>query len=128
MSETISWSFKVQVTGGPSLNATDTIDVDAYDKIVATVKKKNGGAGKATIDIQPGDAAQILLITSTLYEDLTYEVDSSGSTEDLDGPLVLIGAGAVSLLNDTQNQIVFTNNNTSNDATVTVLVGRNAVS
>jgi hypothetical protein len=43
----------------------------------------------------------------------------------LDGPHVLIGAGAVALLGATQNSIEFTNGG-SEDATVNILVGRDA--
>ena len=124
MSEKISWSFKVQVTGGPSVVASDTLEVDAYDKIEAVIP----AAGSATINVQPGDGAQFLLITATAYEDLTYEVDPSDDTTvvTLDAAHVLIGEGAVSLLGATQNQFVFSNASAA-DVTVSILVGRDAI-
>ena len=33
MTEKINWTLNVQVVGGPKILASDTIDVDAYDKI-----------------------------------------------------------------------------------------------
>jgi hypothetical protein len=117
----ISWSLKVQVTGGPSVAASDTIEVDAYDVLEATV----AAGDSETINVQPGDDAQFLLITATSYKDMTYTVDG-GSGITLDGAHVLIGEGAVSLLGSTQNQFVFSNAGTE-DVTVSILVGRDAI-
>jgi len=119
----ISWSLKVQVTGGPSVAASDTIEVDGYDVLEATVS----AGGSETINVQPGDDAQFLLITATSYKNMTYEVDGSGTTVTLDGAHVLIGEGAVSLLGSTQNQFEFSNGGTgTEDVTVSILVGRDA--
>ncbi len=119
----ISWSLKVQVTGGPSVAASDTIEVDGYDVLEATVL----AGGSETINVQPGDDAQFLLITATSYKNMTYEVDGSGTTVTLDGAHVLIGEGAVSLLGSTQNQFEFSNGGTgTEDVTVSILVGRDA--
>lgn len=131
MSEMFSWSFKLQVTGGPTLLVSDTLEVDAYDKLVATVPKKADG-GSATIAVQPGDGAEFLMIQSSSYEKLTFSVDGSGNAHtgndyDLDGPHLLVGEGAVSLLGSTQQQFVFKNEATE-AVTVTILVGRNAIS
>ena len=121
MSQTLTWSFKVQVTGGPTISIADAISVEAYDKIEATVP----GSGTATVNIQPGDGAEFLLITASDYASLTYVVDAGPDTVTLDGPHILIGEGAVSLLGSTQNQIVFTNADPA-DVDVSILVGRKA--
>ena len=33
MSEKINWTLNVQVVGGPKMSASQTVTVDAYDKI-----------------------------------------------------------------------------------------------
>lgn len=121
MPETINWTLNVQVVGGPKVSASDAIEVDAYDKIEAVIPASDS----ATVDVQPGAGAQFLLITASSYEDLTYEVDASGTSVTLDGPHVLIGSGAVSLLGGTQNQFEFSNGGTE-DVAVNILVGRDA--
>ncbi len=122
MPESINWTLNVQVVGGPQVSASDAITVGAYDKIEAVVPS-NGGT---TVNVQPGDGAQFLLITASSYEHLTYQVDVSVTPITLDGPHLLIGAGAVSLLGATQNQFTFSNSD-GGDITVSVLVGRDAV-
>jgi hypothetical protein len=121
MPEKINWTLNVQAVGGPKISASDVIEVDAYDKIEAVIP----ASGSATVNIQPGAGAQFLLITADSYENLTYEVDASGTTVTLDGAHVLIGSGAVRLLGSTQNQFVFSNAG-SEDVTVDILVGRDA--
>ena len=45
----IDWSFNVVVAGGPKFSASRSVQVDAYDKVDATVPKKEGAtAGTAT--------------------------------------------------------------------------------
>ena len=56
------------------------------------------------------------------HEDLSY--DLSGSPIALDGPHVLIGAGAVSLLGGATS-LTFTNN-TGADAVIEILIGRDS--
>lgn len=119
MPETINYTVNVQVVGGPKLATSAALPVAAYDKIEATVL----ASASTTVNVQPGDGAEFLLVTASSYEDMTYEVDSSGNTVTLDGPHVLIGTGAVSLLGDTQNQFEFSNAG-SEDVTVDILVGR----
>lgn len=124
----IDWSFNVAVAGGPKFSATRSVQVDAYDKVDATIPKKDGTTpGTKTIDVQPGGEGkvQILLITSSVYDDkLTYKVDG-GSDIKLDEPQLLVGDGIVGLLNKTQKQFVFKNElDPAADATVQILVGR----
>ena len=125
----IDWNFNVVVAGGPKFSASRSVQVDAYDKVDATIPKKEGGtAGTATVNVQPSGAGkvQILLITSSVYDDkLTYKVDG-GSDIKLDEPQLLVGDGIVGLLNTTQKQFVF-KNELGEDASVQILVGRNAV-
>jgi hypothetical protein len=123
MSEQITYSFKVQVKNGPSITVTDALDLDAYDKIEATIPK---GGTATDIEVQPGSGAEFLLVTATSYEKITYKVDSVAKVIKLDGPHILIGEGAVSLLGNTQKKLTFTNASTTADNAVCILVGRSA--
>lgn len=121
MSEVITYLFKTLVTNGPSVVANGTLFVDAYDKLEAIAPASDSVA----VDVQPGSGGQLLAISASAYENLTYEVDSSGTSIPLDGPLQLIGAGAIGLLGSTQNRFESSNAGTV-DITVSILVGRNA--
>jgi hypothetical protein len=121
MSEKITYSYKALVTSGPSVVVSGTLLVDAYDKLDALVP----AGGSVTIDVQPGTGGQFLAISASAYADLSYEVDGSGTSIDLDGPLLLIGEGAMGLLGATQNQFEFSNAGAT-DITVSILVGRDA--
>jgi hypothetical protein len=101
----------------------DAIEVDAYDKIEATIPKNNVAT---QVDIQPGDAAKFMLIVASTYKDISYTVEGEATVITLDGPHILVGEGAVSLLHDTQTYLVFKNANTTTDNKVSILVGRMA--
>lgn len=131
MATTLKATLRVDIDGASSLSATHTIGAEAYDRIDVTVP--TGSPNTATVEVQPGSAGQVqlLLITASAYPDdgsgthqLTYEVDSSGSSIDLDAPLLVVGTGAVGQLGAV-NEIVFTN--ASDDPVdVSILVGRTA--
>ncbi len=126
MSEKISWSFKAQVTAGPSITLAGTIEPEAYDKIEVPVT----AGGSATARVQPNDSGVqfLLLYTSDgKYDTLTYEVDSSGDIVTFNGPHILIGTGAAALLGATQKVFAF-NNGGATDVTIGILVGRTATS
>jgi hypothetical protein len=107
MSEKINWTLNVQVVGGPKISASQTLIVDAYDKIDVVIPGGDSTTpGTATVEVQPGGSGQVqfLLITSSLYDaNLTYSVDG-GSAIQLDAPQLLMGNGAIGLLGSTQNQ------------------------
>lgn len=124
MSEKISWSFSAQVTGGPSIKASADLTVDAYDKIEATIPQ---GGADTTVEVQPGTAGvKFLLITATAYEDLVYKVGSGTTEVTLDAAHVLLGEGAISLLEAYPTSLVFKNSSTTADVKVNILVGRDA--
>lgn len=113
------------VSGGPSKSVDDHFDAEAYDVNQFVVEAQ----GTAIVDIQPGDPGDVLaiMITSDNYEDLTYTVDQGVTPIPLDGPLTLIGQGAVSLLGSTCNVFSFANAGALLDANVQIIVIRNAV-
>lgn len=125
MSKKISYAFKVQVAGGPAIGGSGSIEVDAIDELQVSLPATDPDTTMSVL-VQPGNGAQVMVITSTAYEDITYAVDGGGS-HILDGPHVLFGEGAVSLLGATQNTFAFTNSGPA-DATISILVGRNATS
>ncbi len=54
MTEKINWTLNVQVVGGPKILSSDTIEVDAYDKIDVTIEPS-----EKEVQIQPGDLGQM---------------------------------------------------------------------
>lgn len=120
MSETIKWNFVTQVLKGPSVSAAASIDgVDAYDKFDITLADTD----TQVVNLTPGGNTYLLVINpGAPHKDLTYELD--GNPVALDGPHVLIGAGAVSLLGGATS-LTFTNN-TGADAAIEILIGRDS--
>lgn len=121
MPNTITYSFTANVSGGPSLTESASVTVEAYDQIEVAVP----AGDSTTVDVQPGDGGQLLVITASDYVNITYAVDGSSTIRELDGPHILIGSGAVALLGATQNSIEFSNGG-GDEATVCILVGRDA--
>ncbi|MEQ1529012.1 MAG: hypothetical protein ABL925_06830 [Methylococcales bacterium] len=119
MAEKINWNFVAQALNGPSLSGQGTLEIDAYDKITVTI-----GAGNAQqVNLAPSGAVSLLIINpATPHAGLSYDV--AGNPVVLDGPHVLIGTGAVSLLGAATN-LTFTNN-TGSDTIIEILLGRDA--
>lgn len=126
MSENINWTLNIQVTGGPKVSVSETITVDAYDKIQVIVED---GASDKEVQIQPGDLGQVqfLLISSDQYSaDLSYKVnEDTADAIKLDALQLLIGDGAVGLLGAAPEKLLFSNN-LGSDASIQILVGRKA--
>ena len=125
MTESINWSLNVQVIGGPKIMASDTKEIEAYDKIEVTIEAETADK---EVEIQPGGAGrvQFLLIKSDTYsEDLTYKVNELTKIIKLDALQVFIGNGAVELLTEPPEKLVFTNDLT-NPVSIEILVGRMA--
>ena len=128
MTKSINWAFTAQVSDGPTQQLSGSIDIEGYEEIEVDVT-----AGASTkVNVQPADGGLFLLISSSNYDTLTYEVlDATDkavgtpSTKTLDGPHILVGAGAVALLETAENTIKFSKGG-SEDATVNILVGRDA--
>src|SRR5262245_65611124 len=102
MPEKLNWSYVAQVVGGPIVAANGTLDVEAYLKLTVTVP----AGGSLDVEVLPGGGGSVQLLVinpATPSEDLTYTV----GTEEvvLDGPHVLIGAGAVGLLRSEERRV-----------------------
>ena len=129
MPETIKWTLNVNVLEGPRISESNTVSVDAYDKIEVVV---SAGVSGEDIQVQPGDAGQVqfLLISSDQYsDDLSYSVNTAeadpGNRTKLDSLQLLVGDGAVGLLGQPPNTLFFYNQ-TASDASIHILVGRKA--
>jgi hypothetical protein len=125
MAEKITWSASVVISSGPRVSVSDSLQVEAYDKVTITVESTNENV---EVELQPGAADKVMffMIKSSLYhEKLTYTVE--GSTKDLalDAPHLLVGAGAISLL-DTDPTKLTLRNDSGDPATIEVIVGRSA--
>ena len=120
MSETIKWNFVTQVLKGPSVSAAASIDeIDAYDKFDINL----ADTATQAVNLTPAGNASLLVINPRIpHEDLSY--DLGGNDIALDGPHVLIGAGAVSLLGGATS-LTFTNA-TGADAVIEILIGRDS--
>ena len=130
MSIKINWALNVQVADGPRVVTADAVDVDAYDNIEVVVPKhQNNADGTATVDVQPGDQSHVmfLLIKADTYQNspVSYTVEGSNKSVKLDAQQVLIGAGAVGLLDGAPTKLTFTNTGAT-DATIRILIGRKA--
>ena len=122
MPEKLNWSFATQVAEGPTLAASGTLEVEAYLKIAVTIP----AGGSVDVEVLPGGGGgvQLLIINPAVpSEDLTYTVGSEEVV--LDGPHVLIGAGAVGLLAATVGTLAFANGG-AEDVEVAILAGRDA--
>ena len=125
MTESINWSLNAQVSGGPKVMASDTKEIEAYDKIEVTIEAETTDK---QVEIKPGGAGrvQFLLIKSDTYsEDLTYKVNDLTKIIKLDALQVFIGNGAVELLTEPPEKLVFTNDLTT-PVSIEILVGRMA--
>jgi hypothetical protein len=126
MSEKINWTLNVQVVEGPTISMSQTMIVDAYDKIEVIV---SDGSADEDIEIQPGGAGQVqfLMIRSDKYDShLTYKVNAADAKPIiLDALQVLVGDGAIGLLGAAPEKLFFSNG-TGVNATIEILVGRKA--
>jgi hypothetical protein len=127
----ITWNLTVQVTDGPRVVVTQSMDVEAYERIEVRIP-----AGEdRTIDVAAGaDRVGFLLLRTRndVYPlagdgsaEVTYEVVGGGTTLGLDGPQIFNGSAASTLLGAAPQQILVTNNSPT-DITAELLVARDA--
>lgn len=130
MPESIQWTLNVAVVGGPRKAESKTAAVDVYLKGTVSIDAASGGTpATGAIDVTPdGGQVRFIMISASSYgpdpQPLSYTI-GGGSALTLDGPLLLIGAGAVALLGTTNLSFEFTNA-AETPATVEILVGRDA--
>lgn len=122
MSEKLNWTFAARVLGGPTIADSGELDIEAYVKLAVTIKK--GATQDVEVFPGAGGSAQIVVINPAKASDkLTYEVGTTNVP--LDGPHILIGSGAVGMLGNKIGTLKF-KNNTTEDAELSILAGRDA--
>jgi hypothetical protein len=123
----ITWQFQATIPGGPAFTLNQpNIPFEAYDVVELTIPASTTNVAVA---IQPSTGAGevvFLVVSSSQYDAaVSYTVDAIGTSHVLDGPHVLLGSGAVSLLNDaTAPQKLTFDNTLTKDINVKVVVGR----
>jgi hypothetical protein len=130
MATSMTATIKIQVSGGITSSVSHTVTpLDAFDRITVTVPA--GAAGNPAslpVEVQPGgdDQVQFLLVTASVYDPkLTYSVDGGAADVVLDAPHLLLGTGAVGLLDSAPGKLTF-KNELEEDVAVEILVGRKA--
>jgi hypothetical protein len=120
----------VVIPNGPKFAFNPKLTVEAYDLIEIAV-----AAGASNLEVElPGstDGIRFLAIQSDWFgQDLKYKLDASGSDYPLDQPLLLVGEGAVSFFIASgatagPTSLFFSNDDTSKEAKVQILIGRDA--
>jgi hypothetical protein len=109
---------------GLQVVVADNIDVEAVDKIEATIPKNSVPTAVNLHPLLVG--VQFITITATTYEDLTFKV-GDGDPVTLDRALILMGKGLVALLGASTSTITFTNASALVDNEVSIMVGRDAI-
>ena len=100
----ITWTVKAEVANGPSFNKATTLNVEAYEKIDVVIP---GGETDMEVTVD-GSGLQFLAIR-------------------VDQPVqLLVGSGAVGLLGVNSLDSLFFTNTGADNATVSILVGRDA--
>jgi len=133
MAESISWLFSIDVAGGPTVAGKGVVALDAYDKLSVEVPAKAGNAaGSADVEVHPAAAAgavSLLAVTAATYAPgVTYKIGTGNAAKTfaLDGPLLLVGSGAVGLLGSPTPVKVAFENDTADPVIIGILVGRDA--
>jgi hypothetical protein len=123
----ITWQFQASIPNGPSFTLnTPVIAVQAFDSASATIVK---GATNVPVIVQPsssaGDVVFVAVWSDVYGAGLTYTIDGSGTAHPLDAPHVMLGAGAVGMMNGgaPPQKLVFSSTLTQ-DANIKVVAGR----
>jgi len=107
MSEKANWSFKAQVYGGTYVAQSNDVELGTYVK--SSVEVKSGTPLEVDFVAGPG----LLVVRTDVYsvggKTITYTVNGAGAAKKLDGPLVLIGAENVKLLDPAVTKLTFSN-------------------
>jgi hypothetical protein len=121
----IKYTVDIQIAGGPRLNFSDSVDVDAYDRIEVLIPGADAAA-ETVVEVQPGAQAgsvKLLLVKAKpASEKLTF---ANGASNIGLQNAVLLGGGALDILAALPKQLKF-KNGTGKDANVLILVGRDA--
>lgn len=96
MSHSIAWKFQIQAAGGPTLVASSTLSMEAYEKTRITLS-----SGDIDTVVSLAANAALLVVSASAYADsdpahqLSYKINNAGSAIVLPSALMLIGKPAV---------------------------------
>jgi len=116
--EKITWTYAVQIAGGPTVSASDTMELSGYEKWRLVIA--NNKTGVAKIGAVEG-VSLVAIVPSKASDKLTYK--QGGADVKLDRAHVLAGDGAVQFVKDAFPDLTI-DNKTGNEVTVDILVGR----
>lgn len=130
MPNEVQYKLTLAVKDGPKLDLSDTVKVDAYDKVEFELRSQQS----QTVDLQPTDPApqvHFLVVQSkpdakadpTDTKTVWYTVDGGASPIALASSHALVGKGVINLLAKTPKTLTFTNKRDTT-VTITCLVGR----
>jgi len=126
MPETINWSVTFDSVLGPKIREAGSQVVGAYDKLSIQLA---GNASDVEVDVQPsataGDVELFVLRASSYTSDVTFSADAGATDFTLNGPVVLIGSGAVALLAAAPQTLRFSNPD-ADPVDIDILVRRQA--
>lgn len=128
MPESLILTTAILVPNGPKISINQTLTLDAYDKVDIVIAA--GAAGKV-VELLPSTASGrvlFLMVVSTWYgEKLSYKVNTpTGTSFTLDQPHLLMGKGALAMLDIAAPEELLFDNTDTKDATVQILIGRDA--
>lgn len=126
----ITWTVKAEVANGPSFSKATNINVEAYEKIDVVIPAAEQDL-EVTVD---GSGLQFLAIRVDTPSplptpsQLLYKVNDATATEiALDQPVqLMVGEGSISLLGANPLESLFFTNDGGDNATISILVGRDA--
>jgi hypothetical protein len=122
----LTWQFQAAVPGGPSLILNQpSIEISGYDVAAVTVPASAANFAVPAVPASSAGDVILLVISSSKYDaGINYQVDG-GASHVLDGPHLMVGSGAVAMLNGgTPPQKLSFNNTLTSDISIQILVGR----
>jgi hypothetical protein len=123
----MNWKLDLQIVNGMKLSVTRSLDVEAAAQAEVTIPT---GATPVAVDVPGGAGAGFLLIRTrgdvypATATDLTFG-RPGGTAFNLDGPQLLMGSNALTLLGGAPDQLELTNH-TPADIVVEMVVGGDA--
>jgi hypothetical protein len=111
------------VTGGPKVAFSESLIVEAYNRLSVTVVKSTSQKvflGTADSEIR------LLLVRSTKYDaaKVTFQIEGAGTARVLDMPFLIAGKAAVALMGTTTPTFVTFKNDLTDDITVDIIIAR----
>jgi len=100
MSDTnfVKWTLTVQVDGGPTLSATETLSPTAYQRIAFVLDKAIDNNTPISRDINLPPNIQLLVLKANKYDPpVTYKVDGASSEISLISPVIQFTTKATKL-------------------------------